>query len=139
MYHIDTPTKSVTAFDYDVEFGTISNSRACIKIPDGMGYPDGCTIDSDGKIWIAMFGGSAVVRFDPESGALIDKIKLPVEQVTSVAFGGENLDKLFITTAAEGFTKKQKKQQPKAGFLFCADMSKVGITGLPSGVYAQTQ
>lgn len=82
-----------------------------------------------------MFGGSAVARFDPENGALITKIKLPVEQCTSVAFGGENLDQLYITTGAEGFTKKDYKSQPKAGCLFQVDMSKTSVRGVEAGIF----
>ena len=84
---------------------------------------------------VALFGGSSVGRFDPENGTLMAKIKLPVEQCTSVAFGGEDLDQLYITTAAEGFTKKDLKNQPKAGCLFQVDMSKTTIRGVQPGVF----
>ena len=77
FYHIDTPEGRVDAYDFDAVKGAISNKRTCIKVPEGMGYPDGCTIDSDGKIWIAFWGGWCVARFCPETGELLAKIPLP--------------------------------------------------------------
>lgn len=135
MYHIDTPTHTVCAFDYDAKQGSISKKRVVVTVKEDMGAPDGMTIDNEGKLWVALFGGSAVARYDPENGTLIAKIKLPVEQSTSVAFGGDNLDQLYITTGAEGFTKKDYKNQPKAGCLFQVDMSKTTIRGVASGVF----
>lgn len=63
------------------------------------GYPDGHTIDADGNLWVAVFSGSCVLKIDPVEGKVLDKILVPAPQVTSVTFGGENLDILFVTTA----------------------------------------
>ena len=71
MYYNDTPTMTVQAFDYDDKTGSISNRRVAIKIPRGMGAPDGMTIDAEGKLWIALWGGYAVGCFDPETGLLL--------------------------------------------------------------------
>lgn len=139
MYHIDTPSRTVCSFAYNSENGTISDKKVCITIAEGQGFPDGCTIDNEGMIWIALFGGSSVVRYDPTTGVLLGKIKVPVEQCTSVAFGGLELDILYITTAQENFTPAQTKSQPTAGCLYQVNMSKTTIRGVTSGIYAKPQ
>lgn len=138
MYHIDTPTRQVCAYDYDKTEGTISNKRVVITIKEEDGFPDGMTIDNEGMLWIALFNGGGVGRYNPEDGSLVVKIKVPVQQCTSVAFGGRGLDQLFITTAAEGYEKKEMKEEPKAGRLFQVDMSKTQIRGTLSGVFSST-
>jgi len=127
MYYIDSPTKKVFAFDYDLEAGEISNRRVIIEIPEGEGVPDGMTIDAQGKLWIAHFGGGQVSRWDPETGKKIDKVELPVSNVTSCAFGGRNLDELYITTASVGLSEEEKKAQPHAGGIF---KYQAGVKGL---------
>jgi sugar lactone lactonase YvrE len=76
------------------------------------------TIDAQGKLWIAHFGGGQVSRWDPVSGEKIDSVQLPVSNITSCAFGGKNLDELYITTASVGVSKKEKRSQPYAGGIF---------------------
>ncbi len=105
MYYIDSPTRKVRAYDYDINSGTISNERTVIKFDDKEGYPDGMTIDIENMLWIAHWGGYKVGRWDPSSGKMIGKIDLPVKRVSSVTFGGKNLDELFITTAVRGFSE----------------------------------
>lgn len=128
MYYIDTPTYRVTAFDYDAKTGTISNERTAVKFDSEMGMPDGMTIDRDGNLWVAMWGGWSVLKCNPINGEIIGKVKLPVANVTSCIFGGKNLDILYITTAKAELTEEEKKQQRYAGGLFQAD---VGTTGFP--------
>ena len=118
MYYIDSPTKKVFAFDYDLETAEISKRRVIIKFAEGEGVPDGMTIDNQGKLWIAHFGGAQVSRWDPETGKKIDKVELPVSNVTSCAFGGKNMDELYITTASVGLSEKEKQAQPYAGGIF---------------------
>lgn len=98
MYYNDTPTMTVQAFDYNNTTGELSNRRIAVRIPQGIGAPDGMTIDAEGKLWVALWGGYAVARFDPNTGALLEKIKVPAPHVTSCAFGGKNLETLYITT-----------------------------------------
>ena len=133
MYYIDTPTQEVWAFDYDVKTGAISNRRVAVQIPKREGSPDGMTIDADGNLWVALWGGSAVACYDPASGKLITKIELPCEQVTSCAFGGPDLEDLYITTARVGYTPEKLAQQPLAGRLFHV---RPGVKGLPAFAYA---
>ena len=77
FYHIDTPDPVVSAYDFDPEKGLITNKRTCIDIPKGMGFPDGCTIDTEGKIWICFWQGACVARFCPESNKMLEKIAIP--------------------------------------------------------------
>lgn len=118
MYYIDTPTQKVMAYDYDNETGKISNPEVAVNIPDGLGYPDGSTMDSEGMLWIAMWGGQAVTRWNPETGKLLERITIPALNVTSCAFGGRNLETLFITTARAGMSEEQISRFPESGGLF---------------------
>ena len=135
FYYIDSPTREVAAFDYDAESGAISNRRVAIPIPDGEGFPDGMTIDVEGKLWIALWQGWGVVRYDPKTGERLGKIDLPVEKVTSCVFGGANLDELYITSARIGLDEASLEAQPFAGGVFKVD---AGVSGLPVVPYAET-
>jgi sugar lactone lactonase YvrE len=133
LYHIDSPTHRVTAFDYERETGRISAPRVAVTIPDGMGDPDGMTIDVEGMLWIALWGGSAVARWDPGSGALLERVELPVSQVTCCAFGGAELDTLYITSARSRLTEAQLASEPLAGGLFSV---RPGVRGFPAVEFA---
>jgi sugar lactone lactonase YvrE len=118
MYYIDTPTFEVACFDYDNATGSIDRRRTAFKIPRSEGAPDGMTIDAEGMLWVAHWGGWQVTRWDPEKGVMIDRIKLPVSNVTSCTFGGPDFRDLYITSAREGLSAAQLEQQPLAGSLF---------------------
>jgi sugar lactone lactonase YvrE len=118
FYYIDTPSFEVMAFDFDMETGNITNKRIAIKIPKGEGYPDGMTIDAEGKLWIAHWDGWQVTQWDPSTGTKLHSIPLPVSRVTSCTFGGDNLTDLFITSAKNGLTHKELEEQPLAGSIF---------------------
>jgi sugar lactone lactonase YvrE len=133
MYYIDTRAGEVWAFDYDDATGAITNKRPVVKIPKGVGGPDGMTIDSEGMLWVAHWGGWGVYRWDPNTGKLLDTIRVPAEQVSSCAFGGRDLDVLYITTARTGITGARLDSQPLAGGLFCA---KPGARGVPAFSFA---
>lgn len=132
MYYIDTPTQQVKKFDYNKETGEINNPQIIIEIPIEMGSPDGMTIDKDGNLWIALWGGSAVGCWNPESGELIQKIEVPAKNVTSVAFGDDDLKTLYITTARIGTSNEELKQFPEAGGLF---KIRPGATGVQAGFF----
>ena len=132
MYYIDTPTGKVREYDYEITTGKISFLRDAVIIPPDMGHPDGMTIDSDGNLWIALWGGSAVGCWNPDNGKLLYKINVPVLNVTSCAFGGENLETLFITTAKQGIPQNEIEKYPHRGGLFKAD---AGIRGAPAFFY----
>jgi sugar lactone lactonase YvrE len=133
MYYIDTGLRRVDAFDYDHETGEISGRRTAFEVPAEMGYPDGSTLDSEGMLWVALWQGSAVSRWNPETGELLQVVYVPAPNVTSCALGGSHLDRLYITTARNGMSEEALADYPLAGGLFCAD---VGVTGLPAVGFA---
>ncbi len=128
FYYIDTPTQNVVAYNYEVMNGDISDMRVVISIPKEQGYPDGMTIDTEGMLWIALWDGWKVVRYNPYSGKQIHEIILPVSRVTSCVFGGDAMDDLYITSARAGLSEYDLKAQPLAGSLFVVKNS--GFTGM---------
>jgi sugar lactone lactonase YvrE len=118
FYFIDTATRAVSAFDYDKAVGRISNRRVVIKIPPEMGKPDGMTIDAEGMLWVALWDGWGISRWDPFTGKLLCQIKLPVSRVTSCTFGGKDLRDLYVTSARIGLSEEELQEQPLAGSLF---------------------
>ncbi len=132
MYYIDTPTQQVQVFDYDNETGAISNGKVAVEIPKEMGAPDGMAIDEKGNLWIALWGGSAVGCWDPATGKLVDKISVSAKNVTSCAFGGNDLSILYITTATQGLNQETLDKYPLSGGLFKA---KPGVKGVPAYFY----
>ncbi|MDR1595281.1 MAG: SMP-30/gluconolactonase/LRE family protein [Prevotellaceae bacterium] len=135
MYYIDTNTGKVVAYDYDNRTGDISNPRDAVVIPRGMGGPDGSTIDSEGMIWVAHWGGSCVARWNPKTGELLCKVEIPAKHVTSCAFGGKNLDTLYITTAREGLGEKDLQEYPLSGGLFV--VKPVGVKGVKANLFVE--
>lgn len=133
MYYIDTPTKMVVAFEYDIATGAIANPRPVVSTPDGPGFPDGMTIDAEGMLWVAYWDGWRVVRWDPATGQALAIIELPVQRPTAPWFGGPNLDQLFITSARIGLSAEALAGQPHAGGIFVA---RPGARGLPAFEYA---
>lgn len=132
MYYVDTPTMTIAAFDYDDPTGAISNRRVAIQVPPGTGAPDGMTIDSEGKLWVAHWGGGCVIRWDPFTGKMLRRIDVPAPHTTSCAFGGENLDVLYITTARQGLNADQLEEYPLSGGLFVV---RPGVKGVPPQFY----
>jgi sugar lactone lactonase YvrE len=128
MYFIDTPTQGVDHIDFDVASGTLGRRRRLVTVPTGAGSPDGMTIDADGCLWVALWGGSAVHRYTPE-GKLDSVIELPVSNASSCAFGGAGLRTLFITTARVGLNDEEVAAQPHAGSLFAVA---TGSQGMPT-------
>jgi len=116
FYFIDTGAQTIRQYHYDLKTGAISDEKIIIKVPEEMGHPDGMTIDCEGKLWVALWGGYAVSRWDPETGELLEKYELPVPNVSSCCFGGEDMGTLFITTASQD---TDKEKYPLAGNVFC--------------------
>jgi sugar lactone lactonase YvrE len=130
VYYIDTPTRRVDAFSFDPHEGTIRDRRPSVSLPPGPGSPDGMTIDADGCLWVALYGGSAVHRYTP-AGVLDAVVPVPATATTCCAFGGADLDVLYVTTAAKG--TPPGAVEPHAGGLFAVDP---GVRGLPTTPYA---
>ena len=129
MYYVDSATQSIDAIDYDPDVGRVGPRSTLVRIPEGEGTPDGLTVDSEGCLWVALWDGSCVRRYSP-SGELLRQLDLPVSRVTSCAFGGSDIDRLFITTAATGIDTDDPSAA-LAGALFVAD---AGVRGVPSVV-----
>lgn len=118
MFYIDTPTCEVSVFDYDDDTGSIANRRTALAFSHEEGAPDGMTMDAEGMLWVAHWGGGRVTRWNPEKGRRIGEIRLPVSNVTSCTFGGPDFRDLYITTAREGLSTEELASQPQAGMLF---------------------
>ena len=113
MYFVDSGAGTVSAFNFDGPTGAISGRRSICEIAASEGLPDGLTVDAEGFIWVAVWGAGVVRRLAPD-GTLAASVSVPVTQVTSCAFGGDDLSTLFITTAAGGV----ESVEPQAGGLF---------------------
>lgn len=131
-YYIDTPTGRVDQFDFDLSTGTPTNRRPFVEIPSAEGSPDGLIVDAEGFVWVCLWKGAAVRRYAPD-GRLDMVIPMPAAQTTKCAFGGANLDDLFITTAWTGLTDAERAAQPLAGGVF---RCRPGVKGRPPNRFA---
>jgi sugar lactone lactonase YvrE len=118
FYYIDTPTRKIQSFDYDVQTGQVANGRVVIEIPELFGWPDGMTSDTQGNLWVAMWGGAQITKWNPNTGELLEKISVPVLQPSSCVFGGKNMNELFITSARKDMSESDLKNYPLSGGLF---------------------
>ena len=118
FYYIDTPTREVKAFDYDVATGEIANPRTAIRVPEAFGWPDGMTSDTQGNLWIAFWGGAQVAKWNPNTGQLLEQISVPALQTSSVVFGGKDRNELFITSARKEMSEANLTKYPLSGGLF---------------------
>jgi D-xylonolactonase len=131
MYHTDSALQRVYAFDL-AQDGSVANRRVFAQFGEGDGYPDGMTVDAEDCLWIAFWDGWCVRRISA-AGEVIAELKVPVQRPTSVAFGGPDLDRLFITSARRDLTAQELEAQPCAGGLF---MTVPGVRGLIEPCFA---
>jgi sugar lactone lactonase YvrE len=131
LFYVDSPLQSIDVMDYDVEAGTVSGRRRWVSVPESVGIPDGLAIDAEGCLWLALFGGGKVLRYSPDA-ELIGEVHLPVSRITSCAFGGPALDRLFITTAAVG-SSPDDPPRPHDGALFVVEPDVVGVRSVVAG------
>ena len=127
FYYIDTPTREVKAFDYDLATGQIANPRVAIHIPESLGWPDGMTSDTDGNLWIALWGGAQVTKWNPSAGKLLEQIPVPALQTSSCVFGGKDMNELYITSARKSMSETDLKKYPLSGGLFKVITNVVGM------------
>lgn len=132
LYHCDSRPGYVYAYDYDIETGALENRRIHIDFTASDAHPDGCTVDAEGGLWIAEVGAWTVGRYDAQ-GKRMGGIQLPVKRVSSVMFGGADLDTLYITTMRYNLTPDEAAAQPLAGKVFTA---MPGVAGLPEPTFA---
>jgi sugar lactone lactonase YvrE len=126
MYFADSPRQVIHRYALDPESGEISNRRIFAITPEDA-FPDGAQVDCDGCVWSAHWGGGRVVRYTPD-GRVDMIIDLPVTQPTCVAFGGDGMDLLFVTTARESLSGKDLKRQPHAGDMFVYRVAAKGMS-----------
>lgn len=127
LYHTDSRPGQIDAYNFDSARGALSNRRIFLDYRDQHGHPDGCTVDSEGCVWVAEVGAGRVVRYTP-AGKVDREIKTPVIKPTSVMFGGDNMSTLFITSMRYGVSEQDLAAMPQSGKLMMID---VGIRGLP--------
>ena len=132
FYYTDSLTRMIYAYDYEAQTGAIRNRRVFDHVPQDGGLPDGLAVDTQGYIWSARWGGWKVVRYAPD-GRVDREVAIPVEFPTSCAFGGENLNELYITSAWIEVLPTARSAQPLAGDLF---RLKVDVPGLPEPFFA---
>ena len=133
MYFADTRADSVYAYDFDIETGGIANRRVFLSTKDLPGRVDGATVDTEGYYWCAMIHDGHIARYAPD-GRLDRRINLPVQHPTMCTFGGEDLEKLYVTSATRFLTPEEASAQPLAGSLFV--IRGLGVRGLPEPLFA---
>jgi sugar lactone lactonase YvrE len=129
MYHNDSARQVTYAFDLDAA-GNASHRRVFLQFGPGDGYPDGMTVDADGCLWIAFWDGWCVRRYSPKA-EWIETVRMPVQRPTSCAFGGRDLDRLYITSASIDLDEDALKMQPNAGGLFMLTPGVRGLADVP--------
>ena len=127
MYHADTVYRTVWAWDFDPDRGEIANRRTFFEVPTADGAPDGATVDAEGCLWLAHWDGWRLTRYDP-IGRIERVVPLPVQRPTCPAFGGPDLDVLYVTSASINFSAAERARQPLAGGILALAP---GIRGLP--------
>ena len=132
MYFIDTLEQGVDTFRWDGPDGTIADRRRLVTIGEHDAGPDGMTLDAEGYLWVACWDGWSVRRFAPD-GSFDREIKFPAAHVSSVAFGGPDLDELYVTTPWHMVEAADRAAQPSAGSLF---RCRPGVRGLPANRFA---
>jgi len=128
MYYVDSPRQRIEAYTYDVRSGELGERRTFAAIDPADGTPDGLTVDAEGGVWVALFRGGAVRRYDPD-GAVDEHFALPVTCPTCPAFGGADLATLFVTTSRHLLDEEQRARQPLAGALLVVDPGVRGRAG----------
>ena len=131
IYHADSPSHSIHVYDFDKGTGWLTNQQLFAQIESGI-EPDGATIDSENCLWNAQWGGSRVIRYRPDSTEDC-RLTLPVTCPTCVAFGGDDLSLLAVTSARVGLSAEQLQQQPQAGSLF---IYKTPFKGVEESLFA---
>ena len=130
MYLADSGPRLVHAFSFDAEHGTISDGRVLITVSEKVGAPDGMTVDADGDLWVAIFGGGRVQRYSPD-GVLREELPVPAMETTSCAFAGPGLNRLYVTTATEAWSDEQRRAEPTAGLTYRFETNATGRPAAP--------
>ena len=138
FYHTDSPIRTIFAYDHDVETGAVTNKREFVKLDASEGIPDGMTVDAQDHVWSANWGGSCVIRFDPD-GVEERRVSFPATQTSAPMFGGEDFRDLYVTTAYNGTGDPPSGLEPtgydfnahRGGELYRVNLGDHGIYGKP--------
>jgi len=130
MYLADSGPRVIHAFTFDAERGTISGGQVLVTVAEEIGAPDGLTVDADGDLWVAIYGGGRVHRYSPD-GVLRQALPVPAIQTTSCAFAGMGLSWLYVTTATENWSDEQRRAEPAAGLTYRFDTDAGGRPAVP--------
>ena len=131
MYLCDTWARKIFVYDFDADGGVLRNRRLLVDVPDNEGFPDGLTVDAEGFIWNAHYNGGRITRYAPD-GTINRVIRMPVQHVTGLTFGGSGLDSLYVTSGSLRLTKAEREEQPTAGHLFAFA---AGVRGMAEPSY----
>lgn len=130
MYYVDSPTYRVDVFDFDAGTGELGDRRPFATVAQDDGIPDGLAVDDEGGVWVALYGGGSVRRYNPDGG--LDRVfEVPATNVTACCFGGEDGRSLFVTTARQGLSEAQLEREPLAGSVFFARADVAGPPAQP--------
>jgi L-arabinonolactonase len=123
LYFADTPNHQILAYDYSPDMTSLGEPKVVFTGEGRYALPDGSTVDSEGYIWNAVWGGNAVIRIDPETGSIVRVIEVPATNTSCVAIGGEKLDTLYITSSKQGLSETELENEPQNGGLFSFSLS----------------
>ncbi len=132
LYVTNMRNHEILVYDYDTDAGTVSNRRVFATVPAEQGLPDGLIVDAEGFVWSGHWDGWRLTRYDPD-GKIERQVRFPVNHVICFAFGGNDLDELFVTTAWWGFSDEDREKLPLAGDLF---RLRPGVKGLIEPAFA---
>lgn len=132
FYFTDSGRRRIWVYDFDLASGTLSNRRVFVDVPEGQGVPDGLTVDAEGHVWVALWDGWCVTRYDPD-GQVDRVVNLPVPRPTSCVFGGPELSTLYVTSARIRLSASQLADAPLSGSVFAIE---AGVRGLPEPAFA---
>ena len=127
LYHVDTLARTIDASDVAAD-GTLTNRRPFVRIAADDGNPDGPTVDSEGHVWVGLYGGWAARRYSP-AGELVEIVRFPVANITKIAFGGDDGRTAYATTARQQLSEAELERQPDAGDLFAFQVDVPGPPG----------
>uniref|UniRef100_A0A0K8TA38 Regucalcin n=1 Tax=Lygus hesperus TaxID=30085 RepID=A0A0K8TA38_LYGHE len=133
FWYVDSTKYRIDEYDFNIDKGEIGNFKTVFDVKKNniLGLPDGMTIDSDGNLWLALFGGARVIEVNPSTGKLLRTIDIPTaHQITSVAFGGPNLDELYVTSANVEVSPEEAAKYTERGSTF--RVTGLGVKGLPA-------
>jgi len=130
LYFTDTGKRRIYVYDFDLDSGNIANRRVFHELPEGVGTPNGLTVDAEGCVWSAQWDGWCVTRYDPD-GQVERVVNLPVPRPTSCVFGGPHLETLYVTSARIRLSAQQLREAPLSGSVFAIDTGVRGLAHTP--------